>query len=77
MAKFIGKERESVGFLVIEGNLWSPLNQINTRDSALTQNWKWNGSNPIDAVSCVSAKCQNIMYISLKCWKGIIDSVIS
>ena len=32
---FIRRGRESVGFPVIEGNLWSPLNQINTRDSAL------------------------------------------
>ena len=32
---FIGKKRESVGFPVIKGNLWSPLNQISTRDSAL------------------------------------------
>ena len=32
---FIGKGRESVDSPVIEENLWSPLNQISTRDSAL------------------------------------------
>ena len=33
---FIGKGKESVDFPVMEGNLWSPLNQISTRDSPLT-----------------------------------------
>ena len=32
---FIWKGKKSVSFPVIEGNLWSPLNQISTRDSAL------------------------------------------
>ena len=33
--RFIGKRRKSVGFPVTDAMLWSPFNQISTRDSAL------------------------------------------
>ena len=33
--RFIGKRRKSVGFPMTDAMLWSPFNQISTRDSAL------------------------------------------
>ena len=59
----IGKERDSVGSLVIEGNLWSPLNQISTLARTLTSVSSYLLISKVGVMVVSKAKSQNIMYI--------------
>ena len=63
-----------MGFLVIEGNLWSPLNQISTRDSALILELEVKWFKPIDALSCVSG-ANPITMLLMAFWKTGISAI--